>query len=100
MKITTSLALLFAAASIASCMESGPRPMPQYAGAAPVPPGVDRTWADPNGIISTFQGGGFSTRTTDTNQLLASGTYTNTAPGLVAINMTSLVRKTQTKGNW
>ena len=100
MKITTSLALLFAAVSLASCMNDGPRrPMPQYSQATPVQQGVDGTWADPNGIISTFQGGGFSTRTTDTNQVLASGTYTNTAPGLVEINMTSLVRKTQSKVN-
>ena len=29
----------------------------------------------PNGLLSTFQAGNFNTRTTDTNQLLASGTY-------------------------
>src|ERR1700712_202960 len=100
MKTTTSLALLLAAVSLSACMDDGPRQTPQYTRAAPVQQGVDGTWSDPNGIISTFQGGGFSTRTTDTNQVLASGTYTNTAPGLVEINMTSLVRKTQTKGNW
>lgn len=99
MKITTSLTLLFAAVSLASCMDSGPRPMPMQVATRQAPQTVDGTWADPNGIISTFQGGGFSTRTTDTNQVLASGTYTNTAPGLVEINMTSLVRKTQSKVN-
>jgi len=99
MKITTSLALLLAAVSLASCVDEGPRPMPMQVASRQAPQSVDGTWADPNGIISTFQGGGFSTRTTDTNQVLASGTYTNTAPGLVEINMTSLVRKTQSKVN-
>ena len=99
MKITTSLALLLAAVSVSACVDEGPRPMPQYTRAAPVQQGVEGTWADPNGIISTFQGGGFSTKTTDTNQTLASGTYVQTSPCLVEINMTSLVRKTQSKVN-
>jgi hypothetical protein len=99
MKITTSLALLLAAVSLSACMDDGPRQTTQYTRAAPVQQGVEGTWSDPNGIISTFQGGGFSTKTTDTNQVLASGTYTNTSPGLVEINMTSLVRKTQSKVN-
>ncbi len=47
----------------------------------------------------TFAGGTFSTRTTDTNQLLASGNYVNVSPTLVEINMTSLVRNTQSKVN-
>jgi hypothetical protein len=59
---------------------------------------VEGTWVDPNGITSTFSGGTFNTRTTDTNQLLASGTYTSVSDRLVEINMTSLVRNTQSKG--
>jgi hypothetical protein len=66
---------------------------------APAQTGVEGSWSDPNGIISTFQAGTFTTRTTDTNQMLASGTYINTSPTLVEINMTSLVRKTQSKVN-
>jgi hypothetical protein len=100
MNIKTSLALLLAGASLTACIDEGPRPMrvsaPSYASSANT---VEGNWADPNGIISTFQGGTFTTRTTDSNQLLASGTYTSTSPGLVEINMTSLVRKTQSKVN-
>jgi hypothetical protein len=100
MKIRTGLALLLAAVSLAACIDNGPR---QLQTSAPVrsasASGVEGNWSDPNGIISTFQSGTFTTRTTDTNQMLASGTYTNTSPGLVEINMTSLVRKTQSKVN-
>jgi hypothetical protein len=69
--------------------------MPQ----ASQPACVEGAWVDPNGIVSTFAGGTFSTRTTDTNQLLASGSYVNVSPTLVEINMTSLVRNTQSKVN-
>ena len=68
-------------------------------GTRPAPTGVEGAWVDPNGIVSTFAAGTFTTRTTDTNQLLASGTYINTSPTLVEINMTSLVRNTQSKVN-
>ena len=60
---------------------------------------VEGQWIDPNGIVSSFQAGTFTTRTTDTNQLLASGTYTSKAPTMVEINMTSLVRNTQSRVN-
>jgi uncharacterized lipoprotein YddW (UPF0748 family) len=99
MKTTTSLALLAVSLSLTSCINFGPSPARQQVAARSAPQTVEGTWADPNGIISTFQGGAFSTRTTDTNQVLASGTYTNTSPGLVEINMTSMVRKTQSKVN-
>jgi hypothetical protein len=97
MKIKTGLVLAVASAALAACVSSGPRPMP--VSTAPAPAGVEGTWADPNGIVSTFQGGTFTTRTTDSNQLLASGTYIKTSPTLVEINMTSLVRNTQSKVN-
>ncbi|CDM59186.1 hypothetical protein J2W42_002714 [Rhizobium tibeticum] len=97
MKIRTLVALVGAAAALAACTMSSPRPTPVAAN--PAPTGVEGSWADPNGIISTFQSGTFTTRTTDSNQLLASGTYVNTSPSLVEINMTSLVRKTQSKVN-
>jgi hypothetical protein len=54
---------------------------------------------DKNGIVSTFQAGAFSTRSTDTNTLLASGTYVTLSPTLYEINMTSLVRNTQSRVN-
>lgn len=102
MKPIAVLGLLTAAVALASCQtERTPRDMPavQQQHQRPVPQGVEGAWVDPNGIVSTFAGGTFTTRTTDTNQLLASGTYINTSPTLVAINMTSLVRNTQSKVN-
>jgi hypothetical protein len=96
MKPTTVLSLLAAAAALASCQtERAPRELPRIQ----QPQGVEGAWVDPNGIVSTFAGGTFTTRTTDTNQLLASGTYVNVSPTLVEINMTSLVRNTQSKVN-
>ena len=56
-------------------------------------------WVDTSGIVSSFHTGTFTTRTTDSNQVLASGTYINTSPTLVEINMTSHVRNTQSKVN-
>lgn len=60
---------------------------------------VDGDWIDPSGIVSTFRAGTFNTRTTDTNQLLASGSYVNVSDKMVQINMTSLVRNSQSKVN-
>ena len=74
MKIKASIALAAAALMAASCMPQGPRPT-AIAARPSVSNTVEGTWADPNGIISTFQSGTFTTRTTDSNQLLASGTY-------------------------
>ncbi len=97
MKFKASLVLI-AAATLSACVSSAPpRTSPQRVAAAPQ--GVEGTWADPNGIISTFQGGTFNTRSTDSNTLLASGTYVSLSPTLVEINMTSLVRNTQSRVN-
>ena len=97
MKPITILSLLAAAVALASCQtERAPRELPPI---RQQPTGVEGAWVDPNGIVSTFASGTFTTRTTDTNQLLASGTYVNTSPTLVEINMTSLVRNTQSKVN-
>jgi hypothetical protein len=90
--------VLVAAASLTACVSS-PQPR-QVASASPArAQGVEGSWVDPNGIVSTFQGGTFNTRASDSNALLASGTYTNQSPTLVEINMTSLVRKTQSRVN-
>ncbi|SIQ39427.1 hypothetical protein SAMN05880582_1011713 [Rhizobium sp. RU20A] len=98
MHIRTPLILAAIAATLSAC-QSEPResyrPMP----VAQQRIGVDGAWSDPNGIVSTFTAGTFSTRTTDTNQLLATGTYINVTDKLVEISMTSLVRNTQQKVN-
>ncbi|MDX3929304.1 MAG: outer membrane lipoprotein Omp10 [Shinella sp.] len=97
MKPITLTTLLIAASALASCQtERAPRDLPPVRSQ---PTGITGSWVDPNGIVSTFAGGTFTTRTTDTNQLLASGTYVNVSPTLVEINMTSLVRNTQSKVN-
>jgi hypothetical protein len=87
---------LVAAASLSACVSSPP---PRQVAMAPQPQGVEGSWVDPNGIVSSFQGGTFNTRASDSNALLASGTYTTLSPTLVEINMTSLVRKTQSRVN-
>jgi len=98
MKPIAALSLLAAAAALASCQtEPAPRSLP--VAQQPMQQGVEGAWVDPNGIVSTFSSGTFTTRTTDTNQLLASGTYIKTSPTLVEINMTSLVRNTQSRVN-
>ena len=100
MKTTTALALLAAALSLGSCINQGPRPIQQQASLRSAPTTVDGSWADPNGIISTFQGGAFSTRTTDgTNTQLASGTYSTEPNGVILINLYSNVKRTQSKVN-
>ena len=95
MKMFAIPALLVTAA-LASCTTSSDRPLPTQPAAA----SIDGSWTDPNGLISTFQAGAFNTRTTDTNQLLASGTYIK-LPGnnLYEISMTSHVQNKQSKVN-
>ncbi|WP_117191858.1 outer membrane lipoprotein Omp10 [Rhizobium terrae] len=95
MKLKASFALIAAASFLSACVSSPP---PRQA-PPPQPQGVEGTWVDPNGIVSTFQGGTFNTRSSDSNTLLASGTYVSLSPTLVEINMTSLVRKTQSRVN-
>ncbi|MBW6421659.1 hypothetical protein KX729_09420 [Rhizobium sp. XQZ8] len=96
MKLKASLVLI-AAASLTACVSSPPPDrMPQPSAQ---PQGVEGSWVDPNGIVSQFQGGTFTTRSSDSNTLLASGNYVSLSPTLVEINMTSLVRKTQSRVN-
>lgn len=98
MNFKTGVALVLAAIAASSCVPAtqSSRPMPA---AMPQGPAVDGRWVDKNGIVSTFQAGAFSTRSTDTNTLLASGTYVTLSPTLYEINMTSLVRNTQSRVN-
>ena len=87
---------LLAVAALTSCTTERERPMATQPAAVV----IDGAWSDPNGLISTFQAGAFNTRTTDTNQLLASGTYVK-LPGnnLYEISMTSHVQNKQSKVN-
>jgi uncharacterized lipoprotein YddW (UPF0748 family) len=96
MKLKMGLALI-ATAGLTACVSSPPPR--QVAMTTSQPQGVEGAWVDPNGIVSTFQGGTFNTRASDSNALLASGTYVSLSPTLVEINMTSLVRKTQSRVN-
>lgn len=87
---------LLATATLASCTTEGDRPLPTQ----PAVVVIDGTWTDPNGLVSTFQAGSFNTRTTDTNQLLASGTYVKlSGNNLYEISMTSHVQNKQSKVN-
>lgn len=90
MKLKASLALIASAGLLAACVSAPPPPpMPAQ------PQGVEGAWVDPNGVVSNFQGGTFTTRSTDTNTLMASGTYVNASPTLVNISMTSHARNVQ-----
>ena len=83
-------------AALASCSSTDrERPLP----VAPAPVTIEGTWTDPNGLISTFQAGSFSTRTTDTNTMLATGSYVNSSGNLYEISLTSLVQNKQSKVN-
>lgn len=87
---------LVVTAALASCSSTErERPLP----VAPAPVTIEGTWSDPNGLISTFQAGSFSTRTTDTNQMLATGSYINSSGNLYEISLTSLVQNKQSKVN-
>ncbi|MBB4566481.1 outer membrane lipoprotein Omp10 [Rhizobium leucaenae] len=100
MKIRTSIALLAAAAALSACVDfGGSRPPPAMRASVQPQTGVEGNWSDANGLISTFQAGTFTTHTTDSNSVLASGTYSMVSANLIEINMTSLVRKTQSKIN-
>jgi hypothetical protein len=94
---TFAIPALLATAALASCTTERERPLPVATQPSTV---IEGTWTDPNGLISTFQAGSFNTRTTDTNQLLASGTYVK-LPGnnLYEISMVSHVQNKQSKVN-
>ena len=84
------------AAALSSCSSTErDKPLP----IAPAPVTIEGTWTDPNGLISTFQAGSFSTRTTDTNQMLATGSYINSSGNLYEISLTSMVQNKQSKVN-
>ncbi|MFU0505424.1 hypothetical protein [Pseudaminobacter sp. NGMCC 1.201702] len=96
-KMFSAAAVLAAAATIAGCMSAGPGGGGPIAAATPR--GVEGNWFDPNGIRSNFSGGVFETRTTDTNQKLADGSYRMIDARNVEITMNSLVRQTTSNVN-
>ncbi len=93
----------FAAAALLSACQSSPPPRdlpPAVSQARPAGSPVDGSWADPNGLISSFNGGRFDTRTTDgSNAILASGSYTMQPNGIVEINLYSNLKKTNSRVN-
>ncbi len=96
MKHIAPLILLASVSVLASCQsERSQRPLPPIQQSNT----IEGSWVDPNGIVSTFAAGAFTTRSTDSNTLLASGNYTRISDRMVEINMTSLVRNTQSKVN-
>jgi len=103
MKIRTTLALLAAAAALSACVDFGgsrPPPMTMNTGAQPRMNSVEGSWADSNGLNSTFTAGRFETHTTDgTNQQMASGTYTTDPSGMIQINLYSNIKRTSSKVN-
>ena len=72
-----------------------PSPAPQQARAG----GIEGSWVDPNGIVSSFSNGAFQTRTTDTNSVLATGTYSYQSQNMVQIAMHSRLRNTDSTVN-
>lgn len=100
MKKLRTAASLCLAATLAACTTYGP--VNNGGGNVPVRQqnaGIDGNWVDANGITSTFNGGIFETRTTDTNEKLAEGNYRYMSPRLVEIDMRSIVRGTVSKVN-
>lgn len=103
MQIRTAIALVAAAAALSACVDFGgsrPPPMAMNTSVQPRVNSVEGSWADTNGLSSTFNGGRFETHTTDgTNQQMASGTYTTDPSGVVQINLYSNIKRTSSKVN-
>ncbi len=103
MKLRTTISLVAAAAALSACVDFGgsrPPPMTMSPGAQPRTNSVEGSWADSNGLNSTFNAGRFETHTTDgTNQQMASGTYTTDPSGVIQINLYSNVKRTSSKVN-
>lgn len=96
MKIYNIIAFGAVAAVLAGCQSAtySPRPM-----VVAQPQGIEGQWVDPNGIVSSFSSGRFETRTTDTNSLLAEGSYRYVSAQTVEIDLTSLLRQTTSRVN-
>ncbi|WP_176086347.1 hypothetical protein [Martelella sp. HB161492] len=99
MKTRTAVLVAGIASLLAGCSTyQTPSPsqgMPTYSQASV----VDGQWLDQNGIVSSFSNGQFETRTADTNQMLASGTYTDLGNNVIEIDLTSVIRQTKARVN-
>jgi hypothetical protein len=97
--ISQRFIVLAAAASVLAACQSAPREVRTLP--APVrAPTVEGSWTDPNGLVSTFQGGTFNTRTTDgSNAVMASGTYSTDPSGIIQITFYSTLKKTTSRAN-
>lgn len=95
MKLHRIIATGALAALLAACQSAAYNPRPVTV----QPQGIDGQWTDPNGIISSFSNGRFETRTTDTNSLLAEGSYRYVTDRMVEIELTSLLRQTTSRVN-
>ena len=95
---TSRVIALAALAALAGCQTQGMGP-----GAGPVvatPSGVEGDWLSTDGVaLSRFTGGTFETLATDTNNKLSQGTYRYTDNRTVAIDVTSIIRQTQSTVN-
>ena len=75
-RISTTGALLLGLA-LSACQSLPYRPMAPAAPIAPAPTAMDGNWASSDGVFyASFQGGSFISRFTQTNEILAQGTYT------------------------
>ena len=69
-----AVALVLSAIILAGCQYSGPRLMARTSANTPSP--IDGTWASGDGVsVTSFNNGRFTTRFTQTNEVLAEGTY-------------------------
>lgn len=91
------LALAGLAVGLAACQSAYFGPQPGQP--SPTRSSIEGNWVDPNGIISSFRGGVFQTRTTDSNALLATGNYRYVTADMVEIDLTSLLRQTNSRVN-
>ncbi|PYE87758.1 outer membrane lipoprotein Omp10 [Phyllobacterium leguminum] len=95
-RLRAAAALALISVTLAACQSAGPiGNAPTVIGTG----GIEGNWVDPNGITSSFNSGVFVTRTTDTNEKLAEGSYRYETPQLVSIDMRSLVRGTTSRVN-
>ncbi|WP_174802189.1 hypothetical protein [Martelella limonii] len=100
MKTTPILTLIAASILASACTTATPQPSARPTPSLPAAPvnAVDGQWRDKDGVISNFSNGRFETLTADSNTALAIGTYTETG-NLVEIELTSVVRRTQSRVN-
>lgn len=89
-------AVAAATLALAGCQMGGPPPRVS----APQQTGVEGSWIDSQGVaVSRFNAGVFETVATDTGNRLATGSYKHSDQRTVQINMTSLIRQTQSSVN-